>query len=180
MLLVIVVSLFRALKTKIHPFQKIFLQFFISSFLFNVFIYLNTEFIFRYLVNILVLVVPCVAIMMSTKELTSNTKYAIGVLCSIVFFTCSFATMQSQFALNANEDKVAVRDFLLSQDYQVGYGTFWNANVFNYLTNGKIDMGNIDKANNEKGVAVITREYEYDYLLISIVLILVNIWKMIE
>ena len=27
---------------------------------------------------------------------------------------------------------------------------------------------------------VITREYEYDYLLISIVLILVNIWKMIE
>ena len=162
MLLVIVVSLFRALKTKIHPFQKIFLQFFISSFLFNVFIYLNTEFIFRYLVNILVLVVPCVAIMMSTKELTSNTKYAIGVLCSIVFFTCSFATMQSQFATNANEDKEAVRDFLLSQDYQFGYGTFWNANVFNYLTNGKIDMGNIDKSNNEKGVAVITREYEYD------------------
>ena len=27
---------------------------------------------------------------------------------------------------------------------------------------------------------VITREYEYEYLLISIVLILVNIWKMIE
>ena len=162
MLLVIVVSLSKLVKIDINPLQKIFLQFFISSFLFNVFIYLNTEFIFRYLVNILVLMIPCIAIIMSSVMISQNMRYAVGVLCSIVLFTCSFATMQNIFISNENEDKMAVRDFLLSQEYEFGYGTFWNANVFNYLTNGKVDMGNIDKEYDEAGVPIITKEYGYD------------------
>ncbi len=162
MLLVIVVSLSKLVKIDINPLQKVFLQFFISSFLFNVFIYLNTEFIFRYLVNILVLIIPCIAIIMSNVMISQNMRYAVGVLCSIVLFTCSFATMQNTFISNENEDKMAVRDFLLSQEYEFGYGTFWNANVFNYLTNGKVDMGNIDKEYDEAGVPIITKEYGYD------------------
>lgn len=162
LLSVLVVFLFKLVKSDIQPLQKIFVQFFVSSFLFNIFIYLNTEFIFRYLVNILLLVIPCIAIMLSTTILTRNAKYAVGVLCGIVLIVSSFSTMQSEFSSNENEGKMAVRDFLLSQDYEFGYGTFWNANVFNYLTNGKIEMGNLDKEYNDEGTSVIPKEYGYD------------------
>ena len=161
MVLIIVVSIFKLLKVNFSSLQKIFLQFFISSFLFNVFIYINTEFIYRYLVNILVLLVPCIAIIMSTDILSRNMKYAVGVLCAIVFFVSSFSVMQNRFAMNTNNDKVAVREFLVSQEYEFGYGTFWNANVFNYLTNGEIEVGNIDSKTNEDDIAVLADKYGY-------------------
>ena len=161
-LLVFVVFIIKVLKVEAQENRKILILFFASSFFFNIFVYLNTEFIPRYLVNILIFIMPCMAILLSSSSLSSYKKYGLGVVWSIVIFTSAFTTMQSQFNRDSNTDKYAVRDFLVSQGYEFGYGTFWNANVFNYLTNGDIEVGNLYKTNNADGIAVITDTYEYD------------------
>lgn len=160
-ILVLILFLVKASKVDIPRNQKILILFFFSSFLFNTFVYLNTEFIFRYMVNILIIIVPCIAVLISSDAISSYKKYGLGVVWSIVLFVSAFATMQSNLNGDSNTSKYPVRDFLLSQDYEFGYGTFWNANVFNYLTNGKIEVGNLDTHDNEDGVAVVPKEYGY-------------------
>ena len=42
-----------------------------------------------------------------------------------------------------NEDKVGVCHFL-DKNYSFGYATFWNANILTFMTDGRLELGNLE------------------------------------
>lgn len=157
-----ILTLIAKLKFSVQGSTNVFLLFCIIMFIFNAFVFINTEFIGRYFILLLVFLIPCIAVLCQSGEIGCIRRYIASISFVIVLLSSSFITYEYILCSDNNTSKYPVRDFLLSQEYEFGYGTFWNANVFNYLTNGKIDMGNLDKENNEEGIAVITQKYEYD------------------
>lgn len=145
-----------SLKNKLSYGQKILLIYFISSYLFNTFVYLHTEFIARYYYPILLLFLPCTAILLDNDKISGLKRYAVGVILSVVILSSTFATLQHQFATDENKGMHDVAGYL-EKNYSFGYASFWNANVITYLTDGNVEVGNLDSTD-----GVISKKYDYE------------------
>ena len=156
-----VVLVIKLLKVEIPESQKILLLFFISSYLFNSFVYLHTELIARYYYPVLIVIFPCFAILLENAKISELKRYGFGTVLSILIFTSSFATVQHYFTTNPNKKLYKVADFI-NDKYDFGYATFWNANVISYLTNGKVEVGNAEcKKNQSSQISEIADNYGY-------------------
>ncbi len=156
LIILFIMLIIYSLKNKLSNGQKILVIYFISSYLFNTFVYLHTEFISRYYYPILLLFFPCSAILLDNEKISGLKRYAVGVILSVVILSSTFATLQHQFTTDENKGMHAVSEYL-ENNYTFGYATFWNANVITYLTDGKVEVGNLFKSGD-----VITKEYKYD------------------
>ena len=155
-----ILLLISSMKLKLPESQRILFLFFISSFLFNTFVYLHTELIERYYYPILLMIFPCFAVLLANKNISGLKRYGFGTILSILIFTSSFATVQHHFTTDANTELYKVSDYL-RQNYKFGYSSFWNANVISYITNGEVEVGNLYK-NKENGKEYFTDSYKYD------------------
>lgn len=155
-----VLMVISSLKIKLPEAQRILLLFFISSFLFNTFVYLHTELIERYYYPILIMIFPCFAVILSNHNISDLKRYGFGTVLSILIFSSSFATVQHYFTTDGNVSLHKVSDYL-HKNYKFGYSSFWNANIISYLTNGDVEVGNLYRTK-ENGKEYFTDEYKYD------------------
>lgn len=123
--------------------RYIFILYSIVMFVFNAFVFINTEYSARYMVTLLLSIFPCMAIFAEEHSLSIIKRSVLSVSAVCVLLTSSFVCYSTVLSHNENADKAAVTQFLDKQGYTLGYGTFWNANVFTQLTDGKIEMCNI-------------------------------------
>lgn len=123
--------------------KYIFVLYSIVMFVFNAFVFINTDYYARYLLILLLCIFPCMAIFAEEHSLSIIKRSVLSVSAVCVLLTSSFVCYSTVLSHNENADKAAVTQFLDKQGYTLGYGTFWNANVFTQLTDGKIEMCNI-------------------------------------
>ncbi|NLO86389.1 MAG: hypothetical protein GX096_13355 [Clostridiales bacterium] len=132
-----------------------------------------------YLIPVAVLAIPFVAVLMdqtASSDPVPTKHSAKGVLLGVVFLSL-FANGLYGNAYFLHPDKVKgtynglgmqdvnmvnklsnVVDFLESENYTLGYSTFWTCNIITEMTNGKINMAAIQvDAENQ-------RVYHYDWL----------------
>lgn len=149
-----------SLKNKISEEKKIMLLYFTASYLFNTFVYLHTELIYRYYYPILVAIFPCFAILLDDEKLSSLKRYALGSILSVIVLSSVFSTVQHNLNTDSNEELYNVADYL-AEKYTFGYATFWNANVITYLTNGDVEVGNLKRIKKD-GKEYLNDTYKYD------------------
>lgn len=161
-LAMLAVYVMQVLKKPLEKPRRCIVLFTTVSFLFSTFTYVHMDYIARYYYPILLYVFPCLAIFISEDTFTGLKKYFLGTVWSVVIVTASLTTMQNQLTTDENKDKYAVERFLEDNGYTFGFATMWNANVFTYLSNGKIEVGNLYKAKTTPEHIYITDTYKYD------------------
>lgn len=159
-LLLFVLLVVFALKNKFSEEKKILLLYFAASYLFNTFVYLHTELIYRYYYPILVVAFPCVALLLSDEKISFLKRYALGCVLAVMALSSSFLTLQHNINTDTNKGLYKVAEFL-DKNYTFGYGSFGNANVITYLTNGDVEVGNLYKRKSN-GKEYFTDVYKYD------------------
>lgn len=137
------IALFKFLKKNENTSHKTFVIFVIVLFVFNSFIFINTEYIARYFILILAFIFPCISLFLDSGFISAIHKYFVGLCFSIVVISNSFIVFESSLCSKEISDKESVAKFLNESNYNCGYATFWNANVFNFLTNDKLQVANL-------------------------------------
>ncbi len=147
--------------------QKLFLSITLMIFAFDTFVYIKTEYILRYFLLLVPYIIPCFAIMISSDQLSNLKRYILGVTLSVTLMINSFYTFESVLNKSYKNDlaytdnKIDVCNFLKENNLNFGYATFWNANVFTYLSNGQIELANLYRKSIDDD-NYIQNEYDYD------------------
>lgn len=149
-----------SLKNNVSEGKKILLLYFAASYLFNTFVYLHTELIYRYYYPILMAIFPCFAILLDDEKVSSLKKYAFGTILSVIVLTSTFSTVQHNLNTDGNAAVYDVADYL-AENYAFGYATFSHANVITYLTNGDVEVGNLKRIKKD-GKEYFNDTYKYD------------------
>lgn len=158
-----IISVIPLLKdSELPSIQQFVLLFVIISFFFNTFIYYTVEFYSRYYYSILVLEFLILAIQLSNKNLSKIKKYFIGCAFGIALITSSYLTILHFINNNENKEREASINYLLDNNYSFGYALFENANVISFITDGKIEVGNLQKTEPSPKDFIPTNKYEYD------------------
>jgi hypothetical protein len=136
------ICIVKQLKNTTDKKSMFFTMFFIVMFIFNSFVITNTAFETRYFVLPVVFIVPCVSIFITNNHIGKIKRYILGVSFSVIFIGSAFLTFQNILS-KTGYSRENVHHFLEKNNYKFGYGTFWNANVFSFLTDGEIEIANI-------------------------------------
>lgn len=151
-----------SLKKGLDKASKITLVFFISSMLFNIYTYIHIDYIGRYFYPLILVIFPCLALLIEKSKLSDVRKWTLGALWAGLLITSSYATLSNELNSDSNKDKYAAANFLKNNGYHFGYGTFANSTVFTFLTDGKIEVGNLLKASTKGGRNTVTPKYAWD------------------
>lgn len=149
------------LKMNENPAKKTFIIFTAVLFVFNTFIFINTEYISRYFILLLAFVFPCIAIFLESELISVINKYFIALCFGIVVLSNSFIVFEDSLCSHGNSEREKITEFLSNSDYDCGYATFWQANVFNFLTNDKVHIANLYRYE-ENGIEKITSNFKCD------------------
>lgn len=157
----LILCIINVIRMKNRDIRSIFITFFCVQFIFNSFVYINTEYISRYFILPIAFILPTIAIIFENKNLFIIKKYITLFGFSILLIASSFITFGTVLGTSDNNDKKSITRFLDNSNYSFGYATFWNANVFTFLTNGKIELANLQKEQINNST-YITKNFEYD------------------
>ena len=114
---------------------------FLFSFLLNLFIFVfDGNYTSRYWILVLIWLIPLLAVFMNGVERASN-LFRLCIL-SIIVYALVNGTVVLNDAIKHNNstNRYAVNRYLIDQNINVGYSTFWNANVTTEMTNGEIKI----------------------------------------
>lgn len=125
---------------------QVFLLFFVVMLIFNVFVIVTTDFTPRFFILPLVFVVPVIPVLLQAASVSIIPRYLMTLTLSMVFVAGAFLSFGTVLTTDFNKDKHAVAEFLQSNGYRFGYGSFWNANVFSYLSNGSLEVAHFFRA----------------------------------
>jgi len=148
------------LKKQQSDYRRIFVLLAAVIIVLNSFVTIHTAYLGRYFIPALVYCIPCIALFLESTELSFLKKYLLGVSAAAALTTSAFVMYVNILTAGGNEDKSAVCRFL-DKNYSFGYATFWNANVFTFLTNGKVEVADIGK---RAGEETIPKEIEFLWL----------------
>ncbi len=126
--------------------KRFITYFFVITFYLNTFVFLFTTstIVSRYYITVFIFVLPLLCLYFENEKLAWDKLLVSLFLCGCL----GLSTMKCVYSFvdkdkNAEEKKVAA--FLTEQDYSFGYASYWNANIMTELTDGKVEVANIDK-----------------------------------
>lgn len=141
-----IICFIKAYKTETSEKNKDFLSFLLIMTVFNCFIFKNTDqFYNRFLILPFIFVLPCIILFIKNPAIKTLYKGIITFSFTIIVLTSTVLVYESFLNEKRNDDKIGITNFLKNNDYHYGYASFWNANVFTYLTDGKIEVANLDR-----------------------------------
>ncbi|MGP1458854.1 MAG: hypothetical protein ACTTKL_06045 [Treponema sp.] len=141
--LLFIISFVPYLKNQETGYKRIFILLAVVMIIINTFVTVHTDYQDRYLIPALVYCVPCFALFLESAHFSPLKKYLLGVSASVVFIGSSFVTFADILTAQGNEDKREVCRFL-DKNYSFGYATFWNANILTFMTDGRLEFGNLE------------------------------------
>lgn len=111
------------------------------SFLANLFIFVFVgNYTSRYWIVVLIWLIPLLAVYISGVNRPSN-LLRLGTLIVIVYALINgTGVLNDAIKHNNSANRYAVNQYLMDKNIDVGYSTFWNANVTTEMTNGKIKI----------------------------------------
>ena len=167
MVVFLVICLIATLKHKhVSALQRFYLEFTLTCTLITTFFYVNVDYISRYFIMTLVFYIPVLAILIEDVSVASFRRYLLGTSAAVVLFANGFATLQYISYTDENTSQYAVTDFLMKKGYRYGYATFSHANLTWFLSNGTIEVANLDKKKID-GVQVLSKDYRLAHWLTS-------------
>ncbi len=120
---------------------------FYSSFLLNsfVFVFTKSTLVPRYYITTMVLVIPLVGIYFMEEDRPLD-RYLVMFLLAGCLLLATAKTSLSMVVSDKNETKKIVAEELLESGYSFGYATYWNANIIQELSDGRIEVGILNLA----------------------------------
>ncbi|MDD7014513.1 MAG: hypothetical protein PUI24_05990 [Spirochaetales bacterium] len=149
-----IVSTVSFLKKKEMSVQKVFITFTVVMFLFNGFVYINTEYTPRYFIILFACIPVCLAVYAAEKDFSAVKRYISLISFSCMCLISCVITFEDVMTKDPATDKKDVAEFLEKSPYTFGYATFWNANVFSYLTNGKMEIAVLKRTEKDENVHI--------------------------
>lgn len=137
------------LKKKKMSVRKIFITFCVVMILFNGFVYVNTDYYARYFTILFACIPACIAIYIDETTVSVIKKYLLGISFTCLSLIASFITFEDVL-IRTEPNKKNAAEFLAKSPYTFGYATFWNANVFSYLTDGKTEIACLDRTEKDR------------------------------
>jgi hypothetical protein len=122
--------------------------FFIISVVLNIFIFIVVDegVTDRYFIPFMALYVPLLAFLFEhTEKLHSHLKQT-ALVFGIVLFVCGqgYLNFQNLARQDGNNARNGYINYLLDNQLEYGFATFWNANVTTELTDGKIELAGLE------------------------------------
>jgi len=143
LIILLIVCTIRCRTTKEES-NRFLLLFFMTAFLLNTFVFVFTDstIVPRYYITSLIFLVPLMAVFFSEeKNILDRRSFA----CIMVVCLClSTLKVTASFAMtDKNADRYGAISYLTDHGYQFGYATYWNGNITQELSNGKLETANI-------------------------------------
>ncbi|MDR0472970.1 MAG: hypothetical protein LBH43_04810, partial [Treponema sp.] len=122
--------------------------FFIFSVVFNIFVFIvvDEDVTNRYFIPFMVLCIPLVAILFEYAEKLYGHLKRTALVCGIVLFVFGqgYQDFQNMAEHDANTGRKGYMQYLMDNQLDYGFATFWNANITTELTNGKIELAGLE------------------------------------
>ncbi|MBE5852426.1 MAG: hypothetical protein E7299_05670 [Lachnospiraceae bacterium] len=143
MMLVLAIVAWRVRKTE-HTENRFIVCFFYISFFLNtfVFVFTSSTLVPRYYITSFVFLIPMFAIYLSEEKLLLD-RYLLAGVMTVCILLGTAKTSLSMMATDKNEARRPVAEFLMENGYHQGYATYWNGNIMQELSDGKIQMANV-------------------------------------
>lgn len=119
--------------------------FLIIAFVLNVFVFVFTTstMVPRYYITVFVFVLPVLAFYMEEKEPVFD-RAAVAALLAGCLLLATAKTVFSFIGTDKNADKYRVAAFLEEKGYHFGFATYTNGNIITEITNGTVEIGNVN------------------------------------
>lgn len=133
--------------------ERFLLYFFVFLFLINwyMLIFTNVLMQYRYWLPVYVIGVVLIGVFMQKWEPQIRLqKILMAVFLAGVVLASLYGELWQDVKYNDCEKRYGYMEFLEENEYDFGYATFWNASVTEYLSDGRIKVGNLG---GENGVA---------------------------
>lgn len=129
-------------QTEMHHFMFCF---FVTAFVLNTFVFLftNSTIVDRYYITVAVFVLPLIAIYFERETIPLDRLIA-GIMLAGCLVLSTSKVVYSIGTANKNQDKQAVAAFLEENGYHFGYATYWNGNIITELTDGAVEIANVE------------------------------------
>lgn len=116
-----------------------------AAFALNVFVFVFTTstMVPRYYITIFIFALPMPAFYMEEKEFAFD-KAAVAVILSGCLLLAAAKTVFSFVGTDKNADKYRVAAFLEENGYHFGFATYTNGNIITEITNGTVEIGNVN------------------------------------
>ena len=108
-----------------------------------VFVFTTSTMVPRYYLTIYIFLLPVLCFYLEKEERYFDRR----VVCLLLIGCLGLATCKtvlSYLSVDKNASKRAVAEALKEQDLTFGYATYWNANIITELTDGVVEIANVD------------------------------------
>lgn len=142
----IIVWLWKNRMERLDRTERIFLYFFIFLFLINwyMLIFTNVLMQYRYWLPVYVTGVLLIGVFLQKWQPDmKHLKMLLSCFLGVVVIASLYGELWQDVKYNDCEKRYGYMEFLEENDYDFGYATFWNASVTEYLSDGKIKVGNL-------------------------------------
>lgn len=149
-------------------FRRFVVLLFYSSFLLNsfVFVFTNSTLVPRYYITTVILLIPLTIFYLEGEDRPLD-RYAVVFLLAGCLFLAAAKTGLSMMTSDKNAEKKVIAQELEEMGYTFGYATYWNANIVQELSNGRVEIANLHRADNGSFSlfkwSSMQRYYEPDY-----------------
>lgn len=125
--------------------RRFLLWFFVTAFALNTFVFVFTTgtLVPRYYLTVIMFAVPLLAVYFEEERLPLDRWLVIALLSGCLLLATA-KTVFSFVSTDKNAEKRPVAAFLEDQGYEFGYATYWNANIITELTDGRVEVANVD------------------------------------
>lgn len=149
-------------------FRRFVVLLFYSSFLLNsfVFVFTNSTLVPRYYITTVILLIPLTIFYLEGEDRPLD-RYAVVFLLAGCLFLAAAKTGLSMMTSDKNAEKKVIAQELEEMGYTFGYATYWNANIVQELSNGRVEIANLHRADDGSFSlfkwSSMQRYYEPDY-----------------
>lgn len=120
--------------------------FFVIAFVMNtfVFIFTTSTIVSRYYITVFIFVLPLLCFYFDMEK----SKWDKSVVFVLLAFCLGLSTMKCVYSFidkDKNAEEKIVAAYLEENGYEFGYASYWNANIMTELSDGKVEVANINK-----------------------------------
>ncbi len=146
----VIIKLYQRRRELLDRRERVFLYYFIFLFLINLYMLIFTTVLmqYRYWIPVFIVGIYLVGLYLDRARPEKAVQKNLLVICLCL---AAFSSLYGELWQDVKFDDCAKREgymaFLEKEGYTFGYATFWNGPVTEYLSNGKIHVGNLGPEN---------------------------------